>query len=76
MSTLPPNHRAESERITALEEKLAFQQRVLDELNSVVLSQQAEIDRMRREVAQLTAALRAFIEQTGDNLPHEKPPHY
>ena len=67
---------ASEDRFIALEEKLAFQQRTLDELNSVVVTQQTELDRLRREVSQLTETSRILVERTGDNLPHEKPPHY
>ncbi|MDZ4657957.1 MAG: SlyX family protein [Bythopirellula sp.] len=61
---------------TALEEQLAFQQRQLDQLNAVVLEQQAELERLRREVAGLTEVLRGVVESSGTDLPHEKPPHY
>lgn len=64
------------DRFIALEEKLAFQQRLLEEINAVVVDQQAELDRIRRELTQISEASRLLIERTGDNLPHEKPPHY
>jgi SlyX protein len=65
-----------SQAFVALEEKLLFQQRELDQLNSVILEQQAELERLRREVTQLTASIRSVLERSGDDLPHEKPPHY
>lgn len=61
---------------TALEEQLAFQQRQLDQLNVVILEQQTELERLRRELAGLTEALRGVMESSGADLPHEKPPHY
>ncbi|TWU29623.1 SlyX family protein [Bythopirellula polymerisocia] len=62
--------------LVALEEKLTFQQRQFDELNSVVLKQQAELDRQRRELANLARMLQGLMDRTGEDLPHEKPPHY
>ena len=62
--------------LVALEEKLTFQQRQFEELNSVVLKQQAELDRQRRELANLARMLQGLMDRTGEDLPHEKPPHY
>jgi SlyX protein len=70
------DNNASEDRFIALEEKLAFQQRTLDELNAVVVTQQGELDRLRREVSQLTETSRMLVERTSDDLPHEKPPHY
>ena len=61
---------------TAFEEQLAFQQRQLDQLNAVILEQQTELERLRREVAGLAEVLRGVVESSGADLPHEKPPHY
>lgn len=62
--------------LIALEERLTFQQRQLDHLNDVVLQQQAELERHRRELAELAKVARGLLDRTGDDLPHEKPPHY
>ena len=60
-----------------LEEKLMFQQQSLDELNSVVLQQQAEIVRLAQELHRLRTTMQQLHEQGhGEDLPHEKPPHY
>lgn len=67
---------ADATAIFALQETLTFQQRQLDQFNAVVLEQQAEIDRLRREVNTLTEAVRGSLESGGEDLPHEKPPHY
>jgi SlyX protein len=64
-------------RVLDLEEKVMFQQRGLDELNEVVLRQQVELDRLRLEVQSLrTLSERALEQGGGEDLPHEKPPHY
>lgn len=61
-------------QIIALEERLAYQQHLLDQLNGVVLQQRGEIDRLARELAALRDSLNEL--NTGENLPYEKPPHY
>lgn len=62
--------------VLVLQEALSFQQRQLDQFNAVVLQQQAEINRLRREVNTLTGLVRGALERGGEDLPHEKPPHY
>jgi SlyX protein len=76
MSSASADDNLPDERFIALEERLAFQQRMLDELNTVVVSQQGDLDRLRREVSRLTATSQLLMERSGENLPHEKPPHY
>jgi len=66
-----------SAQIVRLEEKLAHQQRSYDELNDVVLQQQAELDRMRKEVQSFRQLLQGLLDRgQGEDIPHEKPPHY
>ena len=76
----PPDDSTEHDpaaRLLQLEEKVMFQQRTLDELNGVVLRQQGELDRLRGEMKSLSALSERAIELAGgDDLPHEKPPHY
>jgi SlyX protein len=65
------------QRLVALEERLTFQQRLIEELNGVVLDQRREFDRLARELAQCRQTLEQFRDAAlGENLPHEKPPHY
>lgn len=59
-----------------LEEKISFQQRQLDDFNSVVLDQQRRLESLERELAMLSEAVRGVMARTGENLPYEKPPHY
>lgn len=70
--TLEP---ADRDRLTALEERLTFQQRLIDELNQAILAQGVDISRLQRELAQSRAAIEQLAAGEGD-LPHEKPPHY
>ncbi len=74
-STPSPND--PDHRFVQLEEKILFQQRALEELNEVVLTQQTELDSLRGEVKSLRAMIKQLMEDgTGEDLPHEKPPHY
>ena len=59
-----------------LEEQLAFQQHQLDQLNTALLMQRAELDSFRQDLVGLVNEVRKLIENSGTDLPHEKPPHY
>ncbi len=64
-------------RITDLEERLTYQQHLIDQLNDVVLGQARQLERLGRELASyVTAVERLSQHAQGDDLPHEKPPHY
>lgn len=64
------------QRIVELETKIAFQDHVIDDLNSVVIRQQSQIDQLEKTFALFKSHAQAV--QSGDNeiRPHEKPPHY
>lgn len=67
------------DRQTKLEELLAYQQHLLDELNSVVTEQQAEIQSLGKRLDRMTVRLDEVAElakQRSENLPDERPPHY
>ena len=64
-------------RCKALEERMAFQERMLEELNEAVLRQRQQLDQLSLQMAAVTRALEQLAEQAqGGDLPHEKPPHY
>lgn len=68
-----------SERITQLEELLSHQQHLLDALSEETRRQQGDLQALGRKVGLLEAQLRqltGLVEAGGENLPHEKPPHY
>jgi SlyX protein len=73
----PPEPSADRQRFVALEERLSYQQQLIDELNGVVLEQGRRLDHLSRELAAQRAALERLAELgRGEDLPHEKPPHY
>ena len=64
--------RGNDERLTALEERLMHQERLLEELNEIVTTQQGTIDKLQREIARLRDQL---AEGPGEDV-DEPPPHY
>lgn len=67
-----------SDRVTQLEELLARQQRMLDELNDVVIDLRSELDRTTAEQTRLKRTVQRLVEhyESADGAPDEKPPHY
>lgn len=63
-------------RLTDLEVKASFADDLLDELNRLVARQQAQLDRLEREVTELRR--QAATEPLGStvDLRDELPPHY
>lgn len=49
------------DRLIEVETRLAFQEKAVEELNEVIIRQQAEIDRLEEELALLTTRLRALL---------------
>jgi SlyX protein len=64
-------------RLLAMEERITFLQRSLDELNEVVIQQDQRLEGLKRELARLGSSLERLADaSSGGDLPHEKPPHY
>ena len=59
------------ERLIHIETKIAFQDKLMDELNSVVYSQQLKIDELEKKVGDLQKKIADDI-----NTAHIPPPHY
>lgn len=62
----------DEDRIVDLEIKVAFQEKLLSDLDEVIRRLRTEVDGLREEVTQLHAALRPNAQETVD----EKPPHW
>jgi len=61
------------ERFVALETKLAYQEKLLAELNEVLVEHSRVLYELRKRAQQSEAALRDVLEE---KPPNEKPPHY
>ena len=65
------------DRIIELETKLAYQEHTIEELNSVVIMQQGEIDRLKCAVEYLLDKVPQIADTNLEKAPaNEKPPHY
>lgn len=63
-------------RITDLEVRLTYQELTLEELNEVIVKQQAQIDVLQSQVEHLLAQLQAQNDQIATPTTDERPPHY
>lgn len=76
-STPSGEHQEPAEQLLTLQHKLTFLQKSFDELNEMVLLQHKEIELVKKESKQLREMLFHLRDSGwGDDLPHEKPPHY
>ncbi len=64
------------QRVTAIEEKLAYQEDLIKTLDDVVYQQQRRIDRLEALCNQLSERLQVISESTGVAPDNERPPHY
>jgi uncharacterized coiled-coil protein SlyX len=64
----------EEARLLKLEEKVAYQDKLIAELNDVVVSLHRKHDQLQARFAVMEASLRSELDRR--DVPHEKPPHY
>jgi SlyX protein len=64
-----------SERIDALEMRIAYQDETIETLNQTITAQWTEIDRLTRQVAELKERVRE-AESNAPGPANERPPHY
>lgn len=62
-----------NERFVSIETKIAYQEKLILELNEVLLERGREIDKLTRRLDSLEKLAR---EGTPENPGHERPPHY
>jgi SlyX protein len=65
-----------SERIDALEARIAYQEDTIETLNQTVTAQWQQIDALRRLVAELSDRLRDAESNSRGVPANEPPPHY
>ena len=79
MSTSSTDDAKSAKRLSEVESLLTFMQRMIDDLNQVVLEQAKRIERQEAEVARLRASLETLIGSIVE-VPRrpedERPPHY
>jgi SlyX protein len=74
MSPRPELQTENEARFLKLEEKIAYQEKLIAELNEVVVSLHRRTDELDGRVQALERVLRA--ELGARDMPNEKPPHY
>lgn len=65
-----------TQRLINLEIKASFAEDMLDKLDQVLVDQQAQIERLTRELQQLRQPAQADISATARNPRDDLPPHY
>jgi|GEM_PF-336992 len=64
-------------RLIALEERQAFMEHTLESLGQALTATRAQLDRLECEASKTGALVERLSSLgLGDDLPHEKPPHY
>lgn len=63
-------------RLIAIEERLAFSERTLEELSNVVIEQRRTIATLRHTLTELVARLQATAEWQPSPQDDKPPPHY
>jgi len=64
-------------RIDALEMRIAYQDETIEDLNKTITAQWKEIDRLTREIANLGDSIREAEQRAGAiAAPEPPPPHY
>ncbi|MGL4287592.1 MAG: SlyX family protein [Phreatobacter sp.] len=64
-------------RIDALEMRIAYQDETIEDLNKTITAQWKEIDRLTREIANLGDSIREAEQRAGASAaPEPPPPHY
>lgn len=71
-----PPHDSVDQRLTDLEIKLSFTEDLVDRLNEIIVRQQAQIDRLQRDVIELREQPRPAEAAPLRSLRDELPPHY
>lgn len=65
---------AEASRLLALEEKVAYQDKTIAELNDVVVALNRQVSSLEARLAHVERLIGAELSRR--EMPNEKPPHY
>ena len=79
MATLPIVGRlgsVEDQRLTEVETRYTYLERLVDELSRVLHEQQRSIEGLSGRLQRMESLVSEAIEQTDERPPQEKPPHY
>lgn len=64
------------ERLENLEIKITYMEDFLKQIQKVAVGQSKEIDKLKAENRLMIQKIKELIEETGEEIPNRKPPHY
>ncbi len=64
------------DHLVAIETKLSFQEDLLNQLNSIIIKQQKDIDSLKREFLLIQKKIASMSESFENAGIDERPPHY
>lgn len=71
------NNKELEDKLNSLEIKLSYQESTIDELNSIVTTQEKNITLLQNHVQKLEIKIEEMEESSGgEDLPSRRPPHY
>ena len=65
-----------SERLTAIEMKLAYMEDFVNQIQNVAVEQTKTIDKLQKEIKMMSDKIREMSEAAEGDIPNRKPPHY
>lgn len=65
-----------SARIDAMEARIAYQDRIIEELNAAITEQWKQIESLTRQVERMADRLQQVADNASPNAPEPPPPHY
>jgi uncharacterized coiled-coil protein SlyX len=74
---MPPAEKPElADRLMALEERLTFYERTVEDLSEALLRHERRIEQLTLDLRAYTSSVERLLDNASHDLPHEKPPHY
>ena len=73
-----PSHETDPPRLVRLEETVAHQDQLLGQLNESLTQLRDQYDLLKSQFERASTQVQWLMENSnpGEDLPHEKPPHY
>ena len=65
-----------SERLTAIEMKLAYMEDFVNQIQNVAVDQTKTIDKLQKEIKMMSDKIREMSDAAEGDIPNRKPPHY
>ena len=65
-----------SERLTAIEMKLAYMEDFVNQIQNVAVEQTKTIDKLQKEIKMISDKIREMSDAAEGDIPNRKPPHY